>query len=459
MRRQHLLPLVISAVLFILYLVLATSDGRSIGAYKEPYGKFAKQAYVLLEGRLNVGTAQPELLALPDPYDPQLNEPYRLCCFHDEALYESKIFLVHNIGPVLFLHLPFRLLTGEFLNPRLSVFLSSTLASVFMSCLILELLSRQRVLRQRERVCIAVLASVASPLTWLVSIGRDYEEAIALGQAFLLAGLLVLLRSDYHEAQRRWSQGIFLGFFLIGLAGLTRPVLYLAAPVMLAYAELNRNSSRKWKPPLEALVALSSVGIVQASYNYFRFENIFEFGTRFQLAGQNMRTYPINSLSHLVPNINDYLFKFPQPHWNFPWLTLSKNTFSIDPSIHYSEPMVGLVFIAPHIVLMASAFWSAMFIAIRGRLGEVERVPLETKFLLTLGLILLAAVSLPFNASTFRYSIDFAPIMVIGMFGTLGATRLCRFTWLRMSLLLLVAIAAANMTGLASLPCSGTGSC
>jgi hypothetical protein len=72
-------------------------------------------------------------------------------------------------------------------------------------------------------------------------------------------------------------------------------------------------------------------------------------------------------------------------------------------------------------------------------------------------------VSLPFNASTMRYAIDFVPLLV------LGAALLAALAWLGMSRRArtvfasawVLAVAAGSVAGilLVQTPCPGTGSC
>ncbi len=78
----------------------------------------------LINGFLNGHTSlslapAPELLALPDPYEPTANELWRL---HDASLFEGKFYLYYGPTPVVLLTLPWKVLTGSDLKlPTASV--------------------------------------------------------------------------------------------------------------------------------------------------------------------------------------------------------------------------------------------------------------------------------------------------------------------------------------------------
>ena len=82
--------------LTLLYAALATAGGVYF-AVAAPY--YDLLAWGLWQGRLDLPvTPSPELLALPDPYDPAQNSAYRL---HDASLYEGKYYLYWGPLPAL----------------------------------------------------------------------------------------------------------------------------------------------------------------------------------------------------------------------------------------------------------------------------------------------------------------------------------------------------------------------
>src|SRR5580692_7306939 len=60
----------------------------------------------------------PELLALPDPYDPVANAPYRV---HDMTLFKGHYYLYYGVTPALILFWPVVALTGQYLSEPFAV--------------------------------------------------------------------------------------------------------------------------------------------------------------------------------------------------------------------------------------------------------------------------------------------------------------------------------------------------
>ncbi|MBN1405562.1 MAG: hypothetical protein JW946_03500, partial [Candidatus Omnitrophica bacterium] len=62
-------------------------------------------------------TPPKELLTLKDPYDPSLNELYRM---HDLSLYKGKYYLYFGAAPVLTLFMPLRIIFGRYIPQDLA---------------------------------------------------------------------------------------------------------------------------------------------------------------------------------------------------------------------------------------------------------------------------------------------------------------------------------------------------
>src|SRR5207253_27783 len=98
------------------------------------------QSDAFLDGHLSLLVRPANaLLALPDPYDPVANGPYRL---HDLALYKGRYYLPWGPTPALTLFIPFRLLGLGDMPENLAVVLFS-LGGLVFSVLLLKLLVRR----------------------------------------------------------------------------------------------------------------------------------------------------------------------------------------------------------------------------------------------------------------------------------------------------------------------------
>jgi len=102
---------VVAVVLFaVLEFLVAreAADGETFTRLPTRYYHFATEA--ILSGQLSLKIAPPPgLLTLRDPYDPALNQPYRL---HDISLYRGKFYLYWGLSPCILFFAPFRVVTG-----------------------------------------------------------------------------------------------------------------------------------------------------------------------------------------------------------------------------------------------------------------------------------------------------------------------------------------------------------
>src|SRR5207248_1607821 len=81
-----------------------------------------------------------------------------------------------------------------------------------------------------------------------------------------------------------------------------------------------------------------------------RFGSIFEFGQSYQLAGENIRTYPFRQLSYVPKGLYYYLLSPGRLLGEYPYLFLRKNTLNGDLLQHNvarndytSEPVAGVL--------------------------------------------------------------------------------------------------------------------
>jgi len=452
-------------LLFVLlastFWFVALQHGRSLGSLPAPNGFHGAQADALLHGRLYLFEAPKELVELDDPYDPVANKFFRDAGGHDLALFGDKIYSVHNFGPAIFLHIPYRLLGLGNLNPRLSVLVSSIAASFLLCKMIDRMLGNRRQLSPGYWLACLYLIGLASPLLWLISIGRAYEESISLGQAFLLGGLFLLLprQSSLDSVTHQPNLKImFLGLISMAFAGLCRPSLFVCIPIVCLWLLSQMHGLHLLRRLYRICFAASGATVVLAGYlylNWRRFGEVGNFGTTYQLAGMNMREYRVGDLAYLLPNLGDYLFALPRLVNEWPFIRLTALTFRDNPNEHSHEPLVGIVGLYPHIsLLLLSELRCAKLRLKRPKDSSVQFGAL----LMFLGVVAMLVTAYPFNSATMRYEGDFVPLLLAG-----GAAfyieRAQRGSSFRMNVFLPVLFSASLMTSFALTNCLGTGAC
>lgn len=95
-------------------------------------------------------------------------------------------------------------------------------------------------------------------------------------------------------------------------------------------------------------IPVAILAIFQMIYNYIRFDNIFEFGARYQLTAFNMTSYMAISFSRALIGIVLYTFKAPtiQP-FTFPYIYMGiEGTSTGMNEFYYENRTIGLAFIA-----------------------------------------------------------------------------------------------------------------
>lgn len=230
-----------------------------------------------------------ELLAMENPYDWGARSRAEVSYLWDHCLYEGKYYSYYGIAPVLFLFLPYHLLTGYFFPSSWAVLLFGIIGLVFLKKLYLAIV-RKWFPDLSLRNCVAGLVTLFAACGIWFSFGRPlfYELAIAAGFAAVLAGCYFLFTANVLcEGEIRHGR-LFLGCNLLALAVLCRPTLavYCVAALVMLAVGLGK-LAKKPKPWIRylacSLVPFAVWGSVQMVYNYLRFGSFFDFGIQYSL--------------------------------------------------------------------------------------------------------------------------------------------------------------------------------
>ncbi len=405
-------------IVLMLYLVASVPAVVVLQKGKDP-NFHARLADSLMHGHLDIRPVPAGLLELSDPYDPTANESFRFAGgAHDFALYEGRLYSVHGPTQAVLLHIPWRLLGLSDPPDYLATLLFVSIGFLAAVGIIVQL-------RVRFMPTLAVWAEcsmigavgLATPAWWILTIGRGYESSIACGYALVMTGLAVLL-SAMHDPDRpnRWM--LALGAFCLAAAVGARPHLFVAGAYLVLTGYFIARSRRRAGATSGLgldLVALTGpylfVGALLGAYNLARFGSLTEFGTQYQLSYWNLRTYPLVKLSYLAPNLWDYLVALPRLDAKLPFFFLQESTSTRGPEIrgHFHEGVAGVLPLYPVIPV------GLIICAANARKMWRRARPLAVLLglSLVLALVVLVALSLPFNSSTMRYTVDFAPALIL----------------------------------------------
>jgi hypothetical protein len=396
---------VVVGVLTVVWYVWCFSSSRFSFELIKP--EQASQMYNLLadgflSGHLHFNVAPPaQLLALPDPYDPHANGAYRL---HDASLYDGRYYCYFGPAPVLLLYLPVRVLTGRFLSDATALATFLALGLLFQALCLRALLLRRRLGGWEWGFVGGMLAVAVSNVgPFLARRPAMYEVAITAGYAFASLALYSYLRGSEPAGKRRW---FFVMSVALGFAMASRPTYVLFAAVFalaVVRREWSANEPSWWRRAALYLSPAAAMGLALLWYNWARFGNPLEFGTRYVLAGVNMHRAPMLATVHFLPNLRYYTFAAPRLVPFFPYLVLQPERPGLSPTPGL-EPVAGIFLIFP----ICWFFWAGL-----GVLHKRTRIlGTEAWLCAALGAVM-AIPPLLAPGATFRYLTDFAPWIVL----------------------------------------------
>jgi len=312
-RRDFLVCTVVAVLAGCLYFGTAYQLAH-LWFTRQPDGYYPLLAAGFRSGHLYAAIdPHPALLALPNPYDPVANAPYRV---HDMTLFRGHYYLYYGVTPVLILFWPVAALTGWYPTEPFAVALFCTAATSIGIALLLAIRRRRFPAAPTWVLAAAALVlAFANPMNLLAEAPQFYQVpiscAIFLEMAMLAALYRALRAGSYRTA---WLAGAGL---LFGLAIGARPnyILSFAAPlvVVLILALREERGPRRTRAAVRALLAVAfPAGLCGAGlllYNGLRYGSIFEFGMRYQLSGEGFLNLRPLQPALLPAHLGEYLFQ------------------------------------------------------------------------------------------------------------------------------------------------------
>ncbi len=366
-------------------------------------------------GQLNLIIYVPGFAQLANPYDPAAHAPYRVL---DMSYYKGKFYLYFGVTPALVLFWPYVVLTGHYLPQKAAAICFCSIGFLAGVGLLCALWRRYFAEVNVAMVSAGALAmGLVTCVPFLLARCDVYEVAISCGYAFTMLALLCIWKAIHDlSRQTRWLAGASL---MYGLAVGARPSLLFGAIVLLVpVIQAWREQRKVWVPLLAALGPIALVGLGLMFYNVLRFDNPFEFGFRYQLAGDRQLTQQPFSFRYLWFNFRAYFLETARWSTRFPFV---RNTI-LAPSPPGHGPVEQTFGILVNIPLVWLAL--AVPLARRGRSPE-SRYCLDL-FLSSAALLFgIAALTLGFYYYTAgRYEVEFMPVLVLlAVIGILGAER------------------------------------
>jgi tetratricopeptide (TPR) repeat protein len=310
------LGLAVLVLVFATYVLLGKMGVTDRGNNQPGEAAYNLLARGFMAGHLYIDEDAPALLkALPDPYDPEANRPFRVdprYRLHDLSYYRGHLYLYFGAAPALFVFAPWHLLTSGWLEHWVAV-------AFLCSAGLLVNFSLVRAVKAREfpgappwiMAVEVLLLGFGSYAPLLLARADLYEVPIA----FCYLSVSIALRCLWEALgvpgnSARWMAGASAAF---GAAFAARPTVLPSAAVLLLPLLTGgvRGSARAW---LAAVAPLGLCGAAVALYNTERFGSPFDFGVRYQMAGDYVAKLELFSPRYVWTNLGFYLFKGVE--WN-----------------------------------------------------------------------------------------------------------------------------------------------
>ena len=394
---------------FYTWTVRPEPAGELIGPENRGYYNLLTRGF--LRGQLALDTpVDPVLATLKNPYDPAERGGHGL---HDASYYKGKFYLYFGVTPALVLFVPFRLLTG--------VFIDESLASlIFASGGLIAMVGLLRALRRRyfptasAAVFLGAVSALglANMMPALLRRASIWEVPITGAHVCAVLGLAAIFRALHSPARATW---LAAGSVALGAAVGGRPVYLLGCAALLGplifWGKAGGWRTARWRRAAWAAVGPAAlIGAAMAWYNWARFGSPFQFGQSYQMSADGAKPV-FFSPSYLWYGLR--LYWWEPAGWSpfFPFVTVIVPPPPPAGQLGVENPY-GILTNMPYAVL-ALGLLSVAWGEIREQSSEVRGKLLTwTGAALALaGLTMITVMS--FGGITNRYMVDFLPVLVV----------------------------------------------
>jgi hypothetical protein len=403
---KHKALIAFCAVVGAYYLWTVWSSGTPLAFNQDRPDYFNLLSDALLSGHLHLLVApDPNLLALPNPYDPAANQSLRI---HDLSLYHDKYYLYWGPTPALLLYLPFRLLPLGDLPDTTAVFLFSFVGFCFSIACLRAL--AQRFVPDAPRWMLgaaAVALAFGNALPFTLRRVAIYEVAITAGFCLSFIALYLVI-TGLRDGVRLGRLGA--ASLLVGLAVGARPtmIVWALGLVVVAAVLCRRTPDRRTRLQLTGVLLgpVVFIGFLLMLYNVARFGSPADFGQKYMLAGYDPATRDGNKLAYVPPGMWYYLLSRPHLTAGFPFFHLAPppSSYPFTEPLHYD----GVEFVSG--LLPAVPFVAFALLVPAVLRGMARRVTLA---LIAVGLLIIFMASFALWGATMRYEVDFASVLLI----------------------------------------------
>jgi len=413
-------------MLFVIlsYAVFSYTSLNCRSLSKTPENLYQYLAEAFLNGQFSFKILPPpELLQADDPYKFQQNHMikfpdgqslhYKL---YDASYYKGKFYIYFGPLPVMLVYIPFKLLTGYYLPDCFVVFLFLSLGFFICYSLMLKIKNDHFPhVSELQMIVVGLLLGFANNAPFLLIRPQFYEVAIS-SAFFVLSIAVVFLYRMFHSNFSTKNVFFFSFFLVLSIAG--RPhfaLLYiLITPLLFIY--LYYKQKKFLKNAFALIIPGLTLGSLLLYYNFARFDSIFEFGEKYQLAlklsNPVLVTHNIKEIAfNLLYNFYNYFlspidFKHSIPYVNFSHLFQRRTAFGND-----YEETIGILNTAPFLIFLVFFPRIMCFSSKLNTSNDYQLLQFIFFLSFLTSIIILFILSL--NSATQRYASDFITFLVM----------------------------------------------
>jgi len=407
--RDMFFVLAVLCFVVTLYLVFQAGEGKMILKPDEidPEDSLLMQTEAFVHGKAKL-LVEPseELKNLEDPYNPAQRSAQKADYLFDVAYYNGAYYNYFGLTPILTSILPFRLVTGCYLQTYIFNLFYMIIAIFALCELYKKLIKRYLKKISIGNFYLGYFAILLASNFFMLLVGRKYDIVISSGIVFLLLSLNLAL--SIRESKKSLPLKLVLLGITSALVVLSKPNFIVYYPLILFFLWESFREQKGWKEKTKylsyLLIPLGIFAIFQMGFNAIRFGNVLEFGAKYQLTEYNMTACMGITFGKIYEGLVGYLAYFPTVEpFQFPIITLGqvKNPVIMN-ELCYKNQVLGL-FAIP---LLYSLFF------VKSILKKPEEKELKHFIILCLILTAMAIIITTCCAGIAEnYSIDFKMLL------------------------------------------------
>lgn len=276
----------------------------------------------LIEGRFDVDiSVDDKLKQLSNPYDYSQRLSQNVSFAFDTAYYNGKYYIYFGAAPIVLYYLPFKLLTGAYLNDSIVNTINFTILSISIISLLYKIIKDN--FTKTPILFFGLLSIFAIDTCGALTLLAEpliYTIPILCALAYALLGITLW---TFSIKQDKTINGLlaFLGSLAVGIAIGSRPQFGLFAFfAFIIFFDQIRDIKHNIKPFIYSIIPFIIVGSLMMYYNYARFGSPFDLGANYNLTFNDMTKRGMK-ISRVGDGIFFYLLQSISLTAVFPYIT------------------------------------------------------------------------------------------------------------------------------------------